>query len=152
QNGNALVAGGYNGTVGGLLAEAELYTPSTGKWTPTGSLNDARAVYTLTLLSSGQVLAAAGNDGNPTFHGYANSAELYTASSGTWAFTGSLNTPRDYHSAALLANAKVLVAGGGNYNGNLTSAELYTPATGQWTATGSMSTARAGQIATLLQN
>jgi hypothetical protein len=56
--------------------------------------------------------------------------------------TGSLATPRDAHTATLLLNGKVLVAGGDNGGTVLASAELYDPATGMWTATGSLSTAR----------
>ena len=65
--------------------------------------------------------------------------------------TGSLNTARRDHTATLLSNGKVLVAGG--YNGSLlASAELYDPASGTWTATGSLATARYGHTATLLPN
>ena len=58
-----------------------------------------------------------------------------------------------FHTATLLPNGKVLVAGG--YDGNsvaLASAELYDPASGTWTATGSLATARDGHTATLLPN
>jgi Kelch motif len=65
--------------------------------------------------------------------------------------TGSLGNERDSHTATLLPNSKVLVAGG--YDGNsLASAELYDPASGTWTATGSLATARYAHTATLLQN
>src|SRR5450432_2593016 len=67
--------------------------------------------------------------------------------------TGSLNTARLEHTAALLPNGKVLVAGGiGSGNFSLTSAELYDPASGSWTATGSLNTARYYHTATLLPN
>ena len=57
--------------------------------------------------------------------------------------TGSLATARYYHTATLLPNGKVLVAGGLNFPVNpLASAELYDPASGTWTATGSLGTAR----------
>ena len=47
-----------------------------------------------------------------------------------WSFTGSLNTARFFHTATLLPNGMVLVAGGGF--GSLASAELYDPASGTW--------------------
>src|SRR5438477_9004419 len=73
--------------------------------------------------------------------------------SGTWTPTGSLATARYGHTATLLPNGKVLVAGGGDSFGQeFASAELYDPATGLWAATGSMSTARVNYTATLLPN
>jgi hypothetical protein len=73
-------------------------------------------------------------------------------SSGTWALTGSVNTARADHTATLLPNGQVLVAGGENATGFLASAELYNPSTGGWTVTGSMATPRIGHQATLLPN
>src|SRR5579862_1208521 len=69
-------------------------------------------------------------------------------SSGTWAITGSLNTAKEDHTATLLTNGQVLVAGGENSTGFLASAELYNPSTGKWTVTGSMSTPRINHQAT----
>jgi hypothetical protein len=55
------------------------------------------------------------------------------------------------HSATLLPNGLVLVAGG--YNGGApASAELYNPAAGAWTAAGSLASARYQHTATLLPN
>jgi uncharacterized delta-60 repeat protein len=65
--------------------------------------------------------------------------------------TGSLATARFYHSATLLPNGKVLIAGGYNA-GYLTSAELYDPTSGTFSATGSLGAARYGHTATLLPN
>ena len=49
--------------------------------------------------------------------------------------TSSLAAARDEHTATLLSNGKVLVAGGFNDSGTLASAELYNPASGTWSAT-----------------
>src|SRR6266550_2109735 len=70
----------------------------------------------------------------------------------SWAATGSLNTGRYFHTATLLPNGMMLVAGGFSTGGASTSAELYDPASGSWTATGSLNTARYLHTATLLPN
>src|SRR5271169_3228137 len=78
---------------------------------------------------------------------------LHAQTSGTWASTGALNTPRTAHTATLLPNGQVLVTGGEDLAHNfLTSAELYNPATGKWTVTGSTATPRVDHSATLLPN
>src|SRR5438093_516162 len=64
--------------------------------------------------------------------------------------TGSLNTARYLHTATLLLNGNVLVAGGFGMAGNLASVELYDPASGTWTDTGSLATGRDAHTATLL--
>src|SRR5204862_271399 len=81
------------------------------------------------------------------------SKSLSHLDSGTWTPTGSLNTARLLHTATLLPNGMVLVAGGRGANNNiLASAELYDPANGTWTPTGGLNTARNGHTATLLCN
>lgn len=64
------------------------------------------------------------------------------AQAGSWAYTGSLSTPRG-GPAILLSNGKVLVAGGWGDSGALKSCQLYDPATGTWSDTGAMAEARA---------
>ena len=74
------------------------------------------------------------------------------AAPGEWEYTGSLKTARFHHTATLLPNGLVLVAGGGDESAAFKSAELYNPATGTFSDTGSMSTARDSHTATLLPN
>jgi hypothetical protein len=75
------------------------------------------------------------------------------AGPGTLVPTGNTTTARFSHTATMLPNGKVLIAGGMEQNGVwLDSAELYDPAKGRFSAIGKMSTRRAGATATLLPN
>ncbi|CAF5113475.1 unnamed protein product, partial [Rotaria sp. Silwood1] len=80
-NGKVLVAGGRSGS--SYWNSAELYDPSTGTWTNTGSMSSARGEHTASVLTNGKVLVAGGYGGS-----YLNSAELYDPSTGTWTNTG----------------------------------------------------------------
>jgi len=110
SNGKVLVAGGYVQRQR-LLASAELYDPASRAWTTTGSLNN-RA-----WLSHGDIAVQWQGPGrrgyNYTGSDVVATAELYDPASGTWTTTGSLTlyVGRDCHTATLLANGKVLIAG-----------------------------------------
>ena len=131
RNGTVLVAGGWGGDFSGPVASAELYDSISGQWSATGSMDGVRQLHTATLLPHGKV-PVAGGDSNVVAAGRLFSAELYDPSSGTWAPTGNMVAGREKHTATLLADGTVLVAGGGD---NPTSAELYDPTTPSWSAT-----------------
>jgi N-acetylneuraminic acid mutarotase len=102
------------------------------------------------------VLVASGATNDPQAFQFPQitSAELYDQATGTWTLTGDLSDARVLHTAALLLNGQVLVAGGWpNHNhtgGALASAELYDPATETWTFTGSMNARRVYHTSTSL--
>jgi hypothetical protein len=146
QNGQVLVAGGFNNAIDQIYATAFLYNPSTGTWTETGTMTEPRYHHTATLLNNGQVLVTGGLGAG------GDSAELYNPSTGTWSATGSMTVSRFYHSAVLLQNGEVLVAGGDIGNTTTNAAEIYNPFTGTFTATGSMNDGRVLTQLTLLQN
>jgi hypothetical protein len=166
-DGDVLVAGGacngqnYGCDAGSSLvnqSSAELYDPSTGIWTATGSMHDGRELQTATLLDNGRVLVTGGfNSCDDDFCSDLSSAELYNPATGRWRLTGSMHAAREQHSATLLDNGRVLVAGGLNEGGfgrgsRYSSAELYDPVTGTWAVAASMAQVHVGQTATLLHN
>jgi len=116
-----------------------------GQWKETGHLRDSRRFHTATLLPSGQVLVAGGDNGN----GDLSSVEIFDPNTGTYKGTGDLVESRSGHTATLLPSGKVLVAGG-YFESYLASAELYDPATGDWEAAGEFATSRYLHTATLL--
>lgn len=118
-------------------------------WSYTGSLNTPRSYHTATLLSDGKILVAGGGSflGN-AFHPL-DSAELYDPVTGTWSITGRLKVPRNFHTATLLRDGRLLLVAGA-FGAN--SAELYDPKKGKWSRTQSLQGARYGHTATLLGN
>ena len=150
-NGKVLVVGGD-----GPLASAELYDSRNGSWTVTGSMHAARGYHTATLMPDGTVLVVGGGGTLPSGSpGIVASAELFDPGGGTWTATGNMNGGRAEHTATLLPDGTVLVAGGNSGSsviGLLASAELFDPGSGSWTATGSMIEARDFPMATLLPN
>lgn len=157
RNGKVLVTGGCaqvfvgNGACfGAALSSAEVYDPATGAFTPTGSMGVPRSGHTATLLPTGAVLITGGCASYDTYDGAClstlSSAEVYDPATGAFMSTGPMGVARSGHTATLLPNGTVLVAGGDCCG----TAELYTPRTGAWTTTGGMSRGRFGFTATLL--
>jgi hypothetical protein len=85
-------------------------------------------------------------------------AEMYDPGTGIWSNTGSMSFGRFDHTATLLPNGKVLIAGGAHYDEILRTfvywnvAELFDPATGTFAPTGALNYVREGHTATLLPN
>jgi hypothetical protein len=135
MNGQVLFAGG---APIGRIADAELYDPSTRTFVSTGSMASRRVWHSLTLLPNGMVLAAGGETDSCSgpscfFAGSLATAELYDPAAGAFVATGSMTAARGSHSATVLGNGNVLIAGGvsyggiGIYYGASATADLYSP-------------------------
>ena len=137
MNGQVLFAGGE--TVG-RMADAELYDPASRTFAPTRSMAAPRVWHSLTLLPNGMVLAAGGETDTCSasgcwFAGSVSTAELYDPAAGAFVATPTMIAARETHTATVLKDGRVLLAGGvsyggiGIFGGSLASAELYSPAT-----------------------
>jgi len=138
----ALTLGGF-----ALSPQARAVDPPLGGGYPNqNTAEDDDALVSLTTRTDNTAMGLDALDSNTT--GSDNALASWI-----WRRAGRLNTARDYHTATLLQNGMVLVAGGYDNTGLASaSAELYDPASGTWTATGSLNTARYIHTATLLQN
>jgi hypothetical protein len=164
RNGKVLITGGDNWFDGGgtSFAVAELYDPSSGTFSAPIPMLGARAGHTATLLKTGKVLITGGYFEGCCGLSYGEYAvqtinELFDPATATFSPTGDSQHARTNHTATLLPNGQVLVAGGGD--GDLTSVqtssiqtELYDPVSGTFSVAGSMTTARAWHAAVLLKN
>ncbi len=147
-SGKVLVAGGVNNT--GEQSGCYLYNQDTG-WSQIASLLTARTDHTATLLPDGRVLVVGGANMNSNPH-YLDSSEIYDPNlpTPTWQDGGSLAVARQSHTATLLLNGQVLVAGGLNNNyAAEASAEIYNGS--DWASAGQL-TARYWHTATLLSD
>jgi hypothetical protein len=162
KNGKVLIAGGEYLDCNTPASEpcnliffgaAELYYPAAGIFTATGSLSAGRILHTATLLSDGTVLLTGGQiftiDPTTTTT-VLSSAELYEPATGTFMPAASLIAKREKHTATLLQDGTVLIAGG--TSDIPASAELYDPSTGNFTPSGFLATLRDSHTATLLPN
>jgi hypothetical protein len=156
ENGEVLAAGGvgsYAVPNQPALSSAELFDPGSGDWSPTGAMRQARAWYTATLLSSGEVLVVGGYPSTDHTAPPLSSAEIYDPATGEWSDTGSLQTARGFHGAALLPSGRVLVAGGctdGPCATGTATVEIWDPDSGQWGPGDSLPGARVELSATRL--
>jgi N-acetylneuraminic acid mutarotase len=137
SNGSVLVVGGcVNDCLSATTNSAELYNPTAGTFTATGSMVQARAEFGVTLLANGQVLVAGGctaYDANGCAS-TTNKAEIYNPATGTWKATGALRGARHAMTATLLPSGKVLVAGGATAASDaINSSEIYDPTAKTWT-------------------
>ena len=137
-------------------ARTELPTSATavGAWSATGVSDryGGGTGMTWTVLPDGTVLFEGGMqipiEGDVASH---PRIERFDPASGTFARAGSMVHGRSGHSATLLADGRVLLAGG-DEEGSLAAAEILDPATGLSTPTGSMAVSRWGHTATLLKD
>jgi hypothetical protein len=158
DDGRVLIVGGtipFTGTcamacIAPATGSVEIYDPSTGKFSPNGSLAEPRTGGKALLLNDGRVLVSGGNGENGT---YLSTIEIYDPAQGT---SVAVNPPAGMPfdpTVALLADGRVLIAGGSSDQfGDLTSNAtlIFDPASGGFSNGPLMAKPRIGATATLL--
>jgi len=152
DDGKVLVAGGWSTNYGSKRATGEIYDPAGGRWAPTGPLPFAPVGATATLLGGGKVLLAGGKvDQAKNLRGVSvatTATAVYDPATGVWSPAAPMNAARYQHTATLLADGRVLVAGGAQDGGS--AGEIFDPKTGTWALTPPAAFARVGHTATQL--
>ena len=178
-SGKVLITGGATNLSGDTTNSADIYDPASNSFTPaTFPMDHQRAAHTATLFTTGPAagkVLITGGVGGSSFFFKDSSAELYDPVSQQFVLlSGFMNEPRSMHTATLLDDGNVLLAGG--FSGTVAvsggllsgasglisnSAETFDPTTGEFTCVNgfnndalrcnqSMTVARAAQTATLL--
>jgi Kelch motif protein/galactose oxidase-like protein len=150
KNGKVLVTGGHKDRREAMtvFSSAELYDPSTAKFTRTGEMTTVRHKQAAVLLADGNVLVIGGADKRDWKGQYA-SAEIYDVASGSFKAIADMNVQRFKLASAVvpLKDGTILIAGGAD------RLETYDPATKTFRlVAGQLDTARFFSSATLLQS
>ena len=99
-------------------------------WRQVGNMNLSRAHHNLVALPDGSVLVVGGarSTGGTDTSQAVYEAEIWNPQTETWRVLARMQTPRLYHSTALLLpDGRVVVAGGGRWGPDQFSAEIYSP-------------------------
>jgi Kelch motif len=142
-------------TIYTVLPTVEQYDPSTDQWTEVAPMIQPRSYETATVMPEGNVLVTGGVDqinNGPLSYSGVNTTEMYDPATNSWGAVAPMAIAREGHTATLLPDGTVLVAGGGDcstlpsvsaclgygsppVSGDCcaaSSAELYDPATNTW--------------------
>src|SRR5438046_2094133 len=143
-DGRMFIAGGAG--AGGPVAAAEIL--SNGSVTSAAAMSIARSRAGAIALADGRVLVTGGIT---TAGAILNSAEIYDAATNSWsAIPSALIEPRAGHTASLLRDGRVVLAGGDTDGRISQSVEVFDPSTGEFSFAGTLSMPRAGHAAAVL--
>ncbi|HUP70375.1 MAG TPA: kelch repeat-containing protein [Acidimicrobiales bacterium] len=162
-DGTALLVGGQSTLT--AIPTTEVFDPAPagasisppGRWRPTSPVPTPRFSHTATRLPDGRVLVAGGAVYEPGRQVAVATAEIYDWRTGTWSPAAPMSSARANHTATVLPDGRVLVAGGYRLaspsvlSGDVvSSAEIYDWRTGRWTTTAPLAVGRFAHAATLL--
>ncbi len=148
-SGDILTVGGQNNLQ--ISRHSELYNQSKNNWTFTGDLSEERCQHTATLLFDGRVFVFGGiRQYSPSLE-LARDCEIFDQKTNSWHSGTSISIPRFAHTATLLPNGSILIAGGLDSNSHfLSSCEIYNPTCNEFKDCSELHFPHAFHTATLL--
>jgi N-acetylneuraminic acid mutarotase len=149
NTGKVLAIGGYK------EQSCELYDPITESWEMTDSIPTYRWFEpSITDLADGNIMVAGGGyiDSSTGEDYILDNVEIYDVDKENWEIVASVNTKRMQHTATLLQDGRILVAGGFTKSLQTNKCEIYNPSINTWTTIESMNEERSYHAAILLTN
>lgn len=145
DNGKVIVFG--SGTYQNYSKTAEVFDPSTKKWSVTGSMNMNRGNFCSAKLPNGNILAIGGE-----YERYEplKSCEIYDVNTGIWSYTADMSVPRSHFQCVALSDGRILV--GGDISPKAKITEIYDPKTNTWSVVDTMNISRENFTMTLLDD
>ncbi|KAF0815420.1 N-acetylneuraminate epimerase [Andreprevotia sp. IGB-42] len=143
--GKVLVIGGDS-----AVKSTELFDPETGTFSDAGTLPQGLTQFTAVALANGRVLLAGGSPGGATVGLGLTTALLWDPQQNGWSNTGTMLQARRQAAALVLADGKVLIAGGcATASECVASTEIYDPLTGTFALAASTNNAGSGSLISL---
>jgi hypothetical protein len=126
-DGTVLVGGGWSGFEGYFNSNSlAIYDPTVGRATGAATMVVSRALFSMTSLADGTVLMVGGlQHVNGSEETYLSNAEIYDPNGRSSTLTACMREARCAHTSTLLADGRVLIAGGMRAGRALASAEVY---------------------------
>jgi N-acetylneuraminic acid mutarotase len=143
-DGRVLVIAGYN-PHDGWLSSAEIYDPATGQWSITQPVFAHGVAHTATLLEDGRVLVMGGASQSGSA-GPDDRVEIFDPKTNHWQKAALHENTEASHTATLLRDGRVLIAGGN------ADPAIYDPANDTWLPAGKLAVERYFARAILLQD
>lgn len=153
DNGRVLIAGGTstNSVSTGSISAVDIYYPDTKLFIPTTPMAAARSNHTATLMPDGKVMVVGGFGAGDVITG---TAEVFDPEHMTWTTVNPLPgaATAALHTATLLKDGRLMIAGGVSASGVLNTVFAYNPGTGLWSTLAPMPSKLRSHTATLLMD
>lgn len=128
QDGSVILIGGTS--QGTIVSGTERFDPATGRFSSAGSMAKPREGATATLLPNGQVLVIGGISSNTTNPPAMADTEVYDSATNAFRAGPPLVSARAGHTATLLGDGRIVLAGGVDTGALVPSIEVFTPTVG----------------------